>query len=721
MIYKLEGLDCPHCAAKLERELRKIEGLSDVRVNFSTKSLALDPRYERVVIETLKSVEPDVELVPEGSDKKEKSKAMASEQKKKFLNIFASAVLFVLGLITGPRLHGRLEFAEQAIFLAAYLAAGWEVIYAAFRNTVRGEIFDENFLMTLATVGAIAMHEFPEAVGVMLFYSIGEYFQAAAVNRSRRSIEALMNIRPDYANLKIGDRVQKVTPQSVKVGDIVVIKPGEKVPLDGKIVSGASFVDASALTGESVPRKVKPGEAVLSGMVNTDGLLEVVVEKTFGESSASKILNLVQNAASRKARTEQFITKFARYYTPAVVISAAAIAAVPPLFMPGASFSDWLHRALTMLVISCPCALVISIPLGYFGGIGGASRRGILVKGANFLEALTLVDAVVFDKTGTLTKGVFKVTHIKAENGYSEQEVLRLAAMAEAHSNHPVAKSIREAYAGKFKTGNATSNISHENDYKESSLMETAAASGMKDYREIPGRGVMANIEGKTILAGNEKLMERQGIVPDRPQTSGTPVHVAVDGIYAGYIIISDEIKPDAKEAIRRLKALGIKHAAMLTGDEEKTAKKVACEIGIDEYYANLLPEDKVFKLEQIQAGGNGRSRRVAFVGDGINDAPVISRADIGIAMGSLGSDAAIEAADVVIMEDSPSKVAEAVNIARFTRKIIYHNIILALGVKGIFLAMGAFGVATMWEAVFADVGVALLAVLNSARTLSAP
>lgn len=700
MAYRLEGLDCPHCAAKIEKELRKIDGLSEVCVNFSTKSVALDPRYEQAAKEILRRVEPNVELIAESSaDKKEESEAITGEQKKRLLYIFSSAVFLISGIIAGPRLHGRFEFIEYAIFLAAYLLAGWKVLYAALRNISRGQVFDENFLMTAATVGALAIHQLPEAVGVMLFYSVGEYFQAQAVNRSRRSIEALMDIRPDYANLKLDSGIEKVPPQRVRVGQVIVVRPGEKVPLDGKVISGTSFMDTSALTGESVPRKVEPGETVLSGMVNTEGLLEVRVEKTFGESSVSKILDLVQNAAARKGRTEQFITKFAHYYTPAVVFTAAAIATIPPLAIPGATFSEWLYRALTILVISCPCALVVSIPLGYFGGIGGASRRGILVKGANFLEVLTHVDAVVFDKTGTLTKGVFKVSQVQAKNGYSREDILKFAAQAEIHSSHPIATSIREAYEA---TGAAF------------------AATSVEDYQEIAGHGVKARVDVNTVIAGNERLMEKEGIAYDAPQTSGTVVHVAVEGKYAGYIVISDEIKPDARAAIKHLKALGVKHTVMLTGDDEKAAELAAKEIGVDEYFANLLPQDKVAKLEHIQVGEGGRRRRVAFVGDGINDAPVITRADVGMAMGGLGSDAAIEAADVVIMEDAPSKVADAIKIARHTRKIVIENIVLALSVKGIFLAMGAAGIATMWEAVFADVGVALLAVLNSTRALAA-
>lgn len=698
MRYELQGLDCPSCAAKIEGEIKKLKGLSDITVNFATKTIDLDPEYEEDVAKVIQKVEPHVKLVPRKLAS-EKRKEMAENSKAnlmlKLLNIILSAVILTLGIILSPRLHGNYEILEYGIFLAAYFLAGGEVIQTALRNIIRGQVFDENFLMTVATIGAFAIHELPEAVGVMLFYSVGEYFQDLAVSRSRRSIAELMDIRPDYANLIIGDEIHKVAPETVSIGERILIRPGEKVPLDGEVLEGESYVDTSALTGESVPRRMHPGEKIKAGMVNGHGLLKVKVEKTFGESSVSKILNLVESASGRKARTEQFITKFARYYTPAVVFGAIAIALIPPLVFPGQSFNKWLYRALTMLVISCPCALVVSIPLGYFGGIGGASRKGILVKGANFLEALTNVDTVIFDKTGTLTKGVFKVTDIKAQIGFSKEEVLRLAAHAEVHSSHPIAKSILEAFNGHV-------------DKK-----------AVEDYKEIAGLGIMAKVGGKMVLAGNEKLMKREGIAVDHDDFTGTVVHIAVDGSYAGYITISDEIRPDSARAIKELKALGIRKTVMLTGDAADTAGSIATELGIDEYYAELLPEDKVLKLEQLQGSGDTR-HKVVFAGDGINDAPVITRADVGIAMGGLGSDAAIEAADVVIMEDMPSKVAEAIKIARHTKKIVIQNIVFALVVKIVFLGMGAVGAASMWEAVFADVGVALLTVLNSTRTLVA-
>lgn len=696
MIYELEGLDCPNCAAKIERELKKLQGLSDITVNFTTRTIDIEPVFEQDVSEVLQKVEPQVKLVPQNLASDEKDKIAENSKtmlKMKLFNIILSAVFLGLGIFFSPKLHGYYEILEYGLFFVAYLLAGREVVQTAIRNIIRGQVFDENFLMTVATVGAFAIHELPEAVGVMLFYSVGEYFQALAVSRSRRSIAALMDIRPDYANLVIDNKISRVSPETVSIGQTILIRPGEKVPLDGEVIEGTSYVDTSALTGESVPRKVGPGEKIMAGKVNSQGLLKVKVEKTFGESSVSKILRLVQNASGRKARTEQFITKFARFYTPAVVLSAIAIALIPPLAAFGQSLDKWFYRALTMLVISCPCALVVSIPLGYFGGIGGASRNGILVKGANFLEALTNVDAVVFDKTGTLTKGVFKVTEINAKNGYSKQEVLRLAAYTEVHSNHPIAKSILEAFEG------------------------VVDKSLIKDYKEIAGHGIMANVDGKKVLAGNGKLLKDEGIEFKNEDLTGTVVHVVVDGIYAGNIIISDELRPDGAQAIKELKGLGISSTVMLTGDTKETASHIANKLGLDGYHAELLPEEKVQKLEELQGKGNAR-RKVVFVGDGINDAPVITRADVGIAMGGLGSDAAIEAADVVIMEDMPSKVAETIRIARHTKKIVIQNIAFALGVKGIFLALGAVGVASMWEAVFADVGVALLTVLNSTRTL---
>lgn len=587
-------------------------------------------------------------------------------------------------------------FPELLIFLAAYFIVGGEVVWSAARNIVRGQVFDENFLMALATIGAFAIGEYPEGVAVMLFYQVGELFQGLAVNRSRRSITALMDIRPEFAFLKEGEKLRKVSPEEVAVGDIIVIKPGEKVPLDGTILEGSAMMDTSALTGESVPRSAEPGAQVLSGFINRNGVITVQVTQTFGESAVSKILELVQNASSNKAKTENFITKFARAYTPVVVITALLLAVLPPLFISGATFSDWIYRALVFLVISCPCALVVSIPLGFFGGIGAASRNGILVKGSNYLEALNDVKIVVFDKTGTLTKGQFKVTGIFPAEGIAESELLRLAAYAESHSPHPIAESIRSAYGADIP------------------------GEAIADYNEISGHGIAVTVEGRAVLAGNARLMEREGISSRTPEVSGTIVHIAVDKQYAGYLVISDEVKDDSLQAIRKLKALGIRKTVMLTGDSSSVAEAVGRQLGIDEIHAGLLPQHKVEAVERLEKEKSQREK-IIFVGDGINDTPVLARADVGIAMGGLGSDAAIEAADIVIMTDEPSKIAAAIGIAKRTRSIVWQNIIFALAVKAIFLLLGAFGIATMWEAVFSDVGVTVLAVLNSIRALQAP
>ncbi|MDK2930629.1 MAG: Zn2+/Cd2+-exporting ATPase [Bacillota bacterium] len=610
--------------------------------------------------------------------------------------IVSAGALFVTGLVTEHVLHHSVyRLIEYPIFLSAYLLVGRKVVRSAVRNLVRGELFDEAFLMTVATLGAILIHQLPEAVAVMLFYAVGELFQDAAVGRSRRAIRALLAIRPDVANVKIGDRVETVRPGDVEVGQVVLVRPGERVPLDGEVIRGSSFVDTSALTGEPTPRRVRPGEKVLAGMVNQGGTLDVRVERRSAESAVSRILNLMENAAARKAPTEQFITRFARYYTPVVTLAALGVALIPPLVVPGATLATWVYRALVLLVISCPCALVISIPLGYFGGIGGASRHGILVKGANFLDALTSLHTVVFDKTGTLTKGVFRVTGISVRNGYSRDELLELAALAETNSAHPIGKSILEAYGRPVR------------------------ADLVRDYQEISGHGVRALVDGKEIIAGNDRLMHRENIDHDSCDLEGTVVYVAVNRVFAGYIVISDEVKPDAAEAVAGLRRLGVRRAVMLTGDDEAVAKVVAERTGMDAYFAELLPEEKVAKLEEIESAMPGLDgRKLAFVGDGINDAPVIARADVGIAMGGLGRDAAIEAADVVIMDDMPSRLVMAVRIARSTRAAVVQNIALALSVKGAFILLGAVGVATMWEAVFADVGVALLAIVNSTRVL---
>ncbi len=547
--------------------------------------------------------------------------------------------------------------------------------------------------MALATIGAFLIQQYPEGVAVMLFYQIGELFQGAAVSRSRKSISALMDIRPDYANMKTGDGIKTVSPEDVQTGDIIVVNPGESIPLDGKVVQGSAMVDTSALTGESVPRKAAEGQEVMSGFINQNGVLHIEVTKGYKDSAVSKILDLVQNASSRKARTENFITKFAKYYTPAVVIIAALLAFVPPLVIPGALLSDWVYRALIFLVISCPCALVVSIPLGFFGGIGAASKAGVLVKGSNYLEALHQVKYAVFDKTGTLTKGSFEVTEIKPAEGLSKETLLEAAAYAELHSRHPIAESVRKAYG------------------------KPLSPDKIESYEEISGHGIFAKVNGKEILAGNKKLMEREQIksVPD--ENAGTIVHVAIDQRYAGAIIIADEVKEDAKQAIADLKSLGIKQTVMLTGDSKQTGETVGKQLGLDEVYAELLPEDKVERVEALESKLLPNEKLI-FVGDGINDTPVLARADIGAAMGGLGSDAAVEAADVVLMTDQPSKIAEAIRIAKRTRRIVWQNIGFALGVKAIFLLLGAFGFATMWEAVFSDVGVTLLAVANAMRVM---
>jgi Cd2+/Zn2+-exporting ATPase len=610
--------------------------------------------------------------------------------------IGGALLLFILGVVFNGALHNTpYSVAEYAVLLTAYLLVGWRVVWTALRNLTHGQIFDENFLMTVATVGAIVIHQLPEAVAVMLFFKTGEFVQELSVNRSRQSVKALLDVRPDYANLKTEKELKKVSPEEVKVGDTIIVKPGERIPLDGEIIEGQTLLDTSALTGESVPKSAKTGEQVLAGMISKTGLLTIRVTKRFTESSIARILELVENAVARKAPTEKFITTFTRYYTPVVVFGALLVAVVPPLFIQGATFSEWIYHALILLVISCPCALVISIPLGYFGGIGGASRKGILIKGANYLDALTGVKTAVFDKTGTLTKGVFKVTQIVTRNGFSQEELLRLAAEAETHSNHPIAQSMVEAYGKRVDI------------------------SIIKDYQEIPGNGVRAQVNGQTIMAGNDRLLHSQGIQHDDDVccVEGTVVHVVVNNKYAGYIIIADEVKEDAAEAIRSLKRLGVKQVVMLTGDSQEVAAAVAKKVGIDNFFAGLLPEDKVQALEKMENNARGKGK-IAFVGDGVNDAPVIARADIGVAMGGLGSDVAVETADVVIMTDAPSKLPQVIEVAKKTRTIVWQNILMAFGVKGIFIVLGVMGFATIWEAVFADVGVAMLAILNATRAM---
>lgn len=697
--YRITGEFCANCSAKMERALSATVGIGETTINYATKTVFLPPSMLNQAQAIMENIEPGVKLVPMAEKKALDTEAEREDEgqqaRRRIMTILAAGIFFVIGLIFDGYWHNiSYETLEYLVYLVAYALVGREVLGKAVRNMVRGAVLDENFLMALATIGAIAIHELPEAVGVMLFYSVGEYFEDRAVNRSRRSIQALLNIRPDYANLVNQLDVIKVDPEEVMVGQEILVRPGEKIPLDGEVVHGKSFLDTSALTGESVPRQVGVGDTVLAGMINTSGVLNVRVTREFADSSVQKILDLVENAGTRKAKTEKFITTFARYYTPAVVVAALGIALIPPLLMAG-DFREWLYRALTILVISCPCALVISVPLGYFGGIGGASRHGILVKGANFLEALTKVHTVIFDKTGTLTQGVFEVVKIETAAGYEEEEVLRIAAAAEAHSSHPIAKSIRER------------------------LGKALGSPNVENYEEISGRGIRALLNGEMVLVGKKELLIENAVeVPTsdniQQQEIGTRVCVAMAGEYAGYLLISDRVKEGAKETVSRLNEAGIT-TVMLTGDHESVARNVSEQLGLKHYHADLLPADKVTWLEQYlqQAQGKGK---VVFVGDGINDAPVLTRADIGVAMGGLGSDAAIEAADVVLMEDQPAKLLGALEIAHYTKKIIWQNIAFALVIKLGFIILGMFGVANMWEAVFADVGVALLAILNATR-----
>lgn len=704
----LMGLGCANCAAKIETKVKNVSGVKSASVDFVSKKLTLEVINKdelnsivEQVKDIVKKIEPDVNVFFEDKNSKHGDKnhvdnaqsheneEEGSENKKELIRLIIGAVIFGVAVIFKFPL--KIEF---TLFFISYILVGGEVLLKALKNILRGQVFDENFLMSVATIGAFSIQQFPEGVAVMLFYQVGEFIQDIAVNRSRKSITELMDIRPDYANLKVGNDLKRVVPDEVQVGDIIVVKPGEKVPLDGKIVEGKSMVDTSALTGESVPREVDAGSEVLSGFINKNGLLTIEVKKDFGESTVTKILDLVQNASSRKAPTENFITKFARYYTPVVVLIALALAVIPPIVIQGATFSEWIYRALVFLVISCPCALVISIPLGFFGGIGGASKRGILIKGSNYLEALNNVDIVVFDKTGTLTKGVFKVTEVNTQNGFTKDELLEFAAYAESYSNHPIAVSIINEY-GKAINKNEIDN-----------------------YNEISGHGIKVNVKNREVLAGNIKLMNKENITYDNVDVAGTVVYVAIDRKFAGYILISDEIKEDSKEAISGLKELGVKKTVMLTGDSKTIASKVFAHLGLDEFYAELLPNQKVEKMEILDKE-KSKNGKLLFVGDGINDAPVLARADVGIAMGGLGSDAAIEAADVVIMTDEPSKIVSAIKIAKRTRRIVWQNIIFAMAIKLIVLALGAGGLATIWEAVFADVGVTIIAVINAMRVLN--
>lgn len=634
---------------------------------------------------------------------------MTKKQKKVLRRIIISAVLLVAMAVTFMVLDktGMVDLENPSVmwrcieivaYLIPYLVIGYDILKKAFLGIIHGEVFDENFLMAIATVGAMVLGEYKEASAVMLFYQIGELFQSYAVGKSRKNITALMDIRPDYANIEKDGKLEQVDPDDVQIGTVIVVQPGEKVPIDGKVVEGSSSLNTSALTGESVPREVHVGDEIISGCVNLNGLIKIETSKEFGESTVSKILDLVENSSMKKSRSENFITRFAKYYTPAVCIAALALAVLPPLvnIIMGnpAAWSKWIIRALTTLVISCPCALVISIPLSFFGGIGGASAKGILVKGSNYLEALSYTKYVVCDKTGTLTKGVFQVTEIHPEGGMSEADLLEKAALVESYSNHPISKSLKEAYGKEIDNNRVT------------------------DAKEISGHGVSAVVDGQEVAAGNVKLMKQMNIQAAVPTSVGTEIHVAVDGKYAGYILISDVVKPNAKEAISGLKAAGVEKVVMLTGDAKKVADAVGSELGVDEVRSELLPGDKVDEVEKLIAA-KGEKEKLAFVGDGINDAPVLSRADIGIAMGALGSDAAIEAADIVLMDDDPAKIATAMKISKKTLRIVHQNIVFALVIKFACLALGAVGFVNMWWAIFADVGVMILAVLNATRALS--
>lgn len=705
----IEGLDCPNCAAKVERKINTLEGIKEANVDFLGKKIVVlaDEISENELVELIQTEVDKIEdgvkvFVPKVQAGESSSEEEDTGKIKKKLLI--GGILFVLGIFVPKTLF----IPKLAVFLVSYLVIGGNVLLSAFKNILNGQVFDENFLMAIATIGAFAIGEYPEGVAVMLFYQLGELLQGIAVNNSRKSIVSLMDIRPDYANIKVGEGIKKVSPEEIKVGEIIVVKPGEKVPLDGKIVKGASTFDTSALTGESLPREAKAGDDVLSGFINKNGLIEIQVAKVFSESTVSKILYLMENAGSKKSKTENFITKFARYYTPAVVITALIVAIFPPLLIQGATFSDWIYRALIFLVVSCPCALVISIPLGFFGGIGGASRHGILIKGTNYLEVLNNLESVVMDKTGTLTKGIFKVTEVNAENNIkinnfennktelTKPLLLKYAAHIEKFSNHPIAQSIVAEYE------NSVSKVDEN---------------VVKDFEEISGFGIKVNINNHQFLAGNSKLMNLENITFDKKENLGTAIYLAADGKYIGNILISDEVKEDSARAIKGMKENGVKEIVMLTGDNEAIGKNIAEKLGIDKVFTELLPNEKVEKLEEIYKTKSEKGK-IAFVGDGINDAPVLARADLGIAMGGAGSDAAIEAADVVIMNDEPSKIVTAIKIAKKTKEIVWQNITVAFAIKIVVMALGLFGDATMWEAVFADVGVALLAVLNATRVL---
>ncbi|TNW87881.1 heavy metal translocating P-type ATPase [Enterococcus faecium] len=685
--YRLEGLDCANCAMKIEKGVQKINGVKEATVNFTSGKLTIDAEEDHLAAieqetkKVVKELEPDVKVT---EIDKEKVSEHGNEKERNTL----FRILFSLAGIALLLLFDFNEPIRLIGYLLIYLLIGYDVVKKAVMNIVKGKVFDENFLMSVATIGAMLIGEYPEAVAVMLFYQIGEYFQGLAVSHSRKSIRELMAIRPETAHVQTAEGLMTVNPEDVLIGQFVLVKPGERVPLDGTIIEGESLVDTSALTGESVPKSVYVGKTVLSGFINKNKPFLVQVEKSYENSTISKLLELVENASSKKAPAENFITKFARYYTPVVVGLAVLLAVLPPLVVSGAAFSEWIYRALTFLVISCPCALVISVPLSFFGGIGGASKIGVLVKGSNYLELLAQTETVVFDKTGTLTKGDFSIQTIDP-TGIDPKKFMQYVASAEQFSTHPIAQSVLEGYAGP--------------------LLPTA------NIQEFAGEGILAEVDGKQVLVGNHKLMERFEISFPSSQEIGTLLYLAIDQSYSGYLVIADTLKEDAVDALVQLKQAGVKNTVMLTGDSKKIADHIGKQVGVDKIYSELLPEDKVQRLEEILQSNN---KKTAFVGDGINDAPVLARADVGIAMGGLGSDAAIEAADVVIMNDQPSKIAEAIHLAKKTLKIVKQNIVFAIGIKILVLSLGAFGFASMGDAVFADVGVTVLAVLNAMRSL---
>lgn len=692
--FYLEGLACASCAATIEDRISRMDTITSASVNFADSSLSIELRERDRLEDTLAqireivdSVEPGVRLVKGEQNEKGEDSSFFSRER----IILGLGILGFIGAILMPASLGK-----TILFILAYLVIGGRVLLLAGKNITRGRVFDENFLMTIATLGAIGIGEYPEAVSVMLFYRIGEEFQEAAVNRSRRSIKSLINIKPDSANLLVNGDILTVSPEKLKLADTIILRPGERAPVDSRVIEGRSELDVSALTGESMPEPVEPGDQVLSGSINTSGLLTLRVEKLFTDSTVSRILDLVENASSKKAPTEQFISRFAKVYTPIVVLLALALATLPPLLVPGAIFSDWLYRGLVFLVVSCPCALVISIPLSFFAGIGGASRRGILVKGGNSLQALKDVDTVVFDKTGTLTKGTFEVVGISPASGIDEKDLLRLAAMGEYHSNHPLARSIISAYGQEIDKDK------------------------IQDYKEIPGKGTCSFLAGEPLLVGNKRLMKENHILVHEqagsPLTDDSRVHVAYAGRYYGYLDLADGLKADTRAAVDRLRSLGVKRIGILSGDREPSVKHAASKAGISEYYYGLLPHEKVERLEQMIK--DKRSGKLAFVGDGLNDAPVLAMADVGIVMGNIGSDTAVEAADVVLMTDEPTKVGQAISLGRRTHRVVMQNVIMALSIKLAVLALGLLGLAGMWEAVFADVGAALLAVFNSMRVL---